>query len=117
MELVIASAAVKRRRPDRVPNYNGLFLNPGDGLCGVDRRPRRRALSQGQQPLGDASFGEIEAAQENAGLAADRIGDDLVMGKFVLQCRSYDALLDVEELEEEPLSCAMEKNTLYRLSS
>ena len=79
----------------------GLLLDPGDGLVGVDRRPWRRALGQGAQPLGDAALGEIETAQENAGLSADRVGDDLVIGELMIQRRSDDALVDLEQLGRE----------------
>jgi hypothetical protein len=51
--------------------------------------------------LGDAAFGEIESAQENAGLSADRVGDDLFMGEFMIQRRTCDAPVDLEKLGRE----------------
>ena len=77
------------------------LLDPGNGLVGVDRRPGRGALSQREEPVGDAPFGEIEAAQKNAGFRADRIGDDLIMGELMIQRRSYDRLVDFEEFGRE----------------
>ena len=58
-------------------------------------------MGERQKPVGDAPFGEIEAAQENAGLSADRVGDDLVMSELMLQRRSDDGLVDFEELDRE----------------
>ena len=58
-------------------------------------------MGERQKPVGDAAFGEIEAAQENAGLSADRVGDDLVMSELMLQRRFDDVLVDLEELGRE----------------
>ena len=82
------------RRGERLPR---LFLDPGDGLVDVDRRPWRRPLRQRLKPIGDASLGEIEPAQEHAGPIVDRVGDDLAVREFMFNAVRTIALVDFEQ--------------------
>jgi hypothetical protein len=59
-------------------------LDPCNGLIGVDRRPGQPATGQSDQPLRNALLGTVQAGQEQARVAFDRVGRHGTFGQ--LQC-------------------------------
>ena len=90
-----------RRALRRRQHLASLFLDPGQGLLHVDRRPGQGASDQGAQPFGHAALGDVKPAQENACLAADRVADNLGPGELVIERRPHKRFVDVEELGGE----------------
>ena len=74
-------------------------LDPGQGLVEVDLRPGRRARGPLDQPLGDDPLGRVQALEEDAGLAPDRVGDDLLAPlEFLGDGRLDQGGIDLQEL-------------------
>ena len=90
-----------RRALRRRQHLARLFLDPGQGLLHVDRRPGQGASDQCAQPFGHAALGDVKPAQENARLAADRVADDLGARELVIERRPHKRFVDVEELGGE----------------
>ena len=96
----------QQRQPDRGDlafgqRQAGLLLDPRQRLLRIDVGPGQRAVGQAQEPLGDDLLGPVEAAEEDAGRLADRVGDDRALGQFEIQRGLNQLLGDLQQLDGE----------------
>jgi SagB-type dehydrogenase family enzyme len=62
-----------------------LALDPGNGLLGIDCRPRQRTGPEPSQATGDGLLGPMQPGEKDAGPLVDGIGDHLSVLQLHLQ--------------------------------